>query len=335
MSQTKICLIVCTYQRPAAMVALLQSVHEQSMPLFQVLVIDGSLDQTTQERLKTEAAVPIEYHLVTKAHRGLTRQRNYGIALVNPEVDLVCFLDDDVILEPNYFEAISDTFREYPEAKGVGGFITNEVIWEPIAQKHLGSNAYYCYDGFARKEGVRYRLRAKLGLIDPIPPGIMPPASHGRPVGYLPPTGKTYPAELLMGCSMSFRKEVFEQCSFSTYFEGYGLYEDADFCLRVARLGPLFVNTQARLAHYHEPSGRPNHYKYGKMVLRNGWYVWRIKYPKPSISQRLKWNATAMVLTLIRYSNALAAHDKKAAFKEALGRTIGWGSLIFNRPKLP
>ncbi|MBE14682.1 MAG: glycosyl transferase family 2 [Cytophagaceae bacterium] len=334
MSQTKICLIVCTYQRPVAMLALLQSVSQQSVLPSQILVIDGSLDTATQECLDTKVLLPIDYHLVAKEHRGLTRQRNYGISLVAPEIDIVCFLDDDVILETNYFEAIAHTFNQYPEAKGVGGFITNEVVWEPATQEHHNTNAYYCYDGFARKEGVRYRLRAKLGLLDQTPPGIMPPASHGRPVGYLPPTGKTYPAQLLMGCSMSFRKEVFEHCCFSTYFEGYGLYEDADFCLRVDRLGPQFVNTQARLAHYHEPSGRPNHYKYGKMVLRNGWYVWRVKYPKPSIAQRLKWNATALVLTLIRYSNALTSQDKKAALKEGLGRTIGWGSLIFNRPKL-
>lgn len=333
MSPLKACLIICTYQRPQAVLKLLASVNEQTTYPHQILIIDGSLDTATQDALASGSWKNLQYHLVSKTDRGLTRQRNFGIQLVDPSCDIVCFLDDDVILEPNYFEAILDTFSEKPEAVGVGGFITNEVEWTPLESGEGKSANYFVYDGYYRSEGARYKLRAKLGLIEADAPGMMPSGSHGRPVGYLPPSGKIYPAELLMGCSMSFRKSVFGHSSFSTYFEGYGLYEDADFCLDVAKHGHQYVNTNARLAHYHEASGRPNHFKYGKMVVRNGWYVWRCKYPKPSLKQRFRWNATSFVLTMVRLSNAIKGNDRKAAFQESMGRFAGWGSLIFNKPK--
>jgi GT2 family glycosyltransferase len=152
-------------------------------------------------------------------------------------------------------------------------------------------------------------------------------------VGFLPPSGKTYEVEMLMGGVSSFRKKVFDSLHFSTYFEGYGLYEDADFTLRVAKIGKLYLNTAAQLHHYHDASGRPNQYRYGKMVVRNGWYVWRTKNPNPEFNDYFKWHAITLLLTGIRYSNVLTTSNKKEALTEALGRTIGWWSLCFNKPK--
>jgi GT2 family glycosyltransferase len=152
-------------------------------------------------------------------------------------------------------------------------------------------------------------------------------------VGFLPLSGKTYPVEMLMGGVASFKKEVFNQLQFSTYFEGYGLYEDADFSLRVSKLGNLYLNTAAQLFHYHDAAGRPNQYHYGKMVVRNGWYVWRVKNPNPTFLYRYKWNAITLLLTLIRYTNVVTTSKRKEALTEAIGRTVGWWSLIINKPK--
>jgi hypothetical protein len=40
-----------------------------------------------------------------------------------------------------------------------------------------------------------------------------------------------------------------------------------------------------------------------------------------------------VLLTIIRFSNAFTTKKRKAAFTEAVGRTIGWWSLIFSKPK--
>jgi GT2 family glycosyltransferase len=189
-------------------------------------------------------------------------------------------------------------------------------------------------DGFIRKEGIRFKIRKLLGLIDNTPPGYMPMYSHGRSISYLPPTNKIYPVEFFMGGVSSFRKEVFDSLKFSTYFEGYGLYEDLDFCLRVSKKGQLYVNTAAKLEHHHEVAGRPNKYEYGKMVVRNGWYVWRVKYPIPTLKARLLFHLNVIVLLKLRFINSLYGNHKMEAFTEALGRLVGWFSLFLKKPKI-
>ena len=188
------------------------------------------------------------------------------------------------------------------------------------------------FDGYVYKEGQRNVVRNYLGLSSNLGPGKMPTYSHGRTCGF-PNNGKTYEVDLLIGMSFAFRKVVFKSIQFSRYFEGYGLYEDADFSIRALKFGKNVINTKLQLNHYHHPSGRPNQYKYGKMVVRNGWYVWRTKNPKPLFKDRLKWHSITILLILIRFSNMVTANKRKEAFTEALGRTVGWWSLLFLKPK--
>mgnify|MGYP000720838582 CR=1 FL=1 len=188
-------------------------------------------------------------------------------------------------------------------------------------------------NGFKRKLGSRNVLRKKLGLLSDRPPGFMPDFSNGFSTGFLPPSGKIYPVEYFMGGVASYRKKLFEKIRFSPYFEGYGLYEDMDFCLRASKIGQLYVNTAAQLHHLHEEAGRPNKFNYGKMVVRNGWFVWRVKNPNPSLNVKLKWHAITLLLMTIRFTNTFTTSKRKEAFTEALGRKMGWLSLFFNEPK--
>ena len=319
--------------RPEPLLKLLRSVQEQTVYPNEILIIDGSVNQETEIILQENKFDNLIYCLVSNNNRGLTKQRNFGISKVNSSSEIVCFLDDDTVLEKDYFEQLLKTYQLYPEALGVGGYITNETQWSFVGDDYnVPINEFY-FDGWKRQDGSRFVLRKKLGLDSDCPPGYSSLYSHGRSVGFLPPSGKVYETEMLMGGVSSFKKTVFESLKFSTYFEGYGLYEDADFTLRVAKIGKLYINTAAKLNHYHAASGRPNQYQYGKMVVRNGWYVWRVKNPKPLLDARLKWHAITIILTVIRFSNTITTSHRKQSFTEALGRTIGWWSLCFNKPR--
>ena len=329
----KFTLIVCTYMRPEPLLRLLQSVQEQTVYPDEIIIIDGSLNRDTEFVLKDKAIQNLQYFLVDDDNRGLTRQRNFGISKAAIDSEIVCFLDDDTVLENDYFEQLIKTYTIFPDALGVGGYIVNEIKWEKVEANYIPNSNEFYFDGWKRKDGSRFVLRKKLALDSNCPPGYSPLYSHGRSVGFLPPSQKIYEVEQLMGGVSSFKKSVFETFSFSTYFEGYGLYEDADFSLRLAKTGKLYVNTRARISHFHESSGRPNQYLYGKMVVRNGWYVWRVKNPKPVFEDKLKWHAITILLTAIRFLNTVTTSNKKEAFTEALGRFVGWCSLIFNKPK--
>lgn len=326
-------LIICTYKRPQALLQLLESIRLQTFYPNEILIVDGSPDNSTEEILRENVFDKLAYFKVDEQNRGLTKQRNYGIRKVASQTDIVCFLDDDTILTRNYFEEIIKTYTQYPNALGVGGYITNEVDWEFKGIDFIPTISQFKFDGWVRKEGSRFVFRKKMGLDADEQPGYLPEFSHGRSISFLPPSGKIYQVEQLMGGVSSFKKQVFESIQFSTYFEGYGLYEDADFTLRLSKLGELYVNTAAQLEHHHHPSGRPNQYYYGKMVVRNGWYIWRVKYSKPSFKAIAKWHAITVLLTLVRASNIVTSKEKQAAFTETLGRIVGWFSIFVKKPQ--
>ncbi|SNR36481.1 glycosyltransferase family 2 protein [Lutibacter flavus] len=324
----KFSLIICTYQRRDAIEKLLNSIADQTLYPNEIIIVDGSKNNDTLDFIKTSNFNNLHYFLVDKQNRGLTKQRNFGILKVGKVNEVVCFLDDDTILDSNYFKELIQTYIKEKNALGVGGYISNEVAWSSNFIKNG-----YCLDGYCRNESLRFKLRKKLGLIDETLPGYMPIYSHGRSIGFLPSSNKTYPVDFFMGGVSSYKKEVFNTIQFSTYFEGYGLYEDMDFCLRASKLGQLYVNTAAKLEHHHEAAGRPNKYCYGKMVVRNGWYVWRVKYPNPGIKAKVLFHLNVIVLLKIRFLNSFYGIHKKEAFTEALGRLVGWFSLFLNTPK--
>jgi glycosyltransferase involved in cell wall biosynthesis len=327
-------LIICTYNRRNAIETLMNSIVNQSLYPNQIVIVDGSLNQETKAYFETSNFKNLDYFLVDSSNRGLTKQRNFGISKVNVTSEIICFLDDDTLLDENYFSEIINAYKLFPDAFGVGGCITNEVHWEENTIDYKRSKNCFTFDGFHKSEDKRFILRKKLGLDSDVLPGFSPMFSHGRSLSYLPFSGKIYKVEQLMGGVSSFKKEVLDTHKFSTYFEGYGLYEDAEFTIRISKLGQLYFNTNAKLEHHHDAAGRPNQFSYGKMVVRNGWYVWRTKNPNPKMIHCVKWHTITILLTFIRIANILTTKKRKEAFTESLGRTVGWFSIVFNKPKI-
>ncbi len=325
-------LVICTYKRPDSLRRLLSSVATQKLYPNEILIIDGSPETETEEMLSGSNFRHLKYYKVKEEDRGLTRQRNIGVQRVSRECEIICFLDDDIILSSSYFEKLIETYGEFPDALGASGYITNEIEWQRTELEKDPSPGRFYFDGWHRTEGSRFSLRRKFGLAPDKPPGIMPDFSHGYSTAFLPPSGRTYEVELMMGGLASYKVEIFKKLKFSNFFEKYGLYEDADFSLRVSKLGKLYVNTAARLEHHHDPAGRPNMFYYGKMVVRNGWYVWRIKIERPTPKAKFKWHTTALLLTFIRFGNIFTRKNKSAAFQESFGRIIGWLSLWIKSP---
>lgn len=324
-------LIICTYCRAESLNRLLESVQKQILYPDEILIVDGSGDSETEIMLSENYYERLSYFQVDEENRGLTKQRNFGISKLGNESDILCFLDDDIVLQPDYFEKLISTFIQYPDAKGVGGAIINAGVWKKKSEdKKIEFENYYHKD-WVRKLGSRNILRKRLGLLSKELPGIMPSFSHGFTIGFYPPTGEIHKVEYFMGGVSAYRKELFEKIKFSNYFEGYGLYEDMDFCLRASKLGQLYLNTSAQVYHLHEESGRPDNFKYGKMVVENGWIVWKIKNPNPDIQSVFKWNLIIILLATIRLKNSFLDNEK-GAFKDAIGRFSAWIKLSFLKP---
>ena len=322
MTTETLSLIVCTYRRPEAVDRLLTALDRQSRVPDETLVIDASPDRSTAAvvtRHAAHGAAHIRYVAVDDHERGLTRQRNRGIAEATG--DHVAFLDDDTVPEAEYFAEIERCFGRHPDAAGVGGAI-DWTTWRRAVPGRPTPRGWYHCDGWERPDDLRWRLRRAVGLAPAVTPGHLPPSGHGRPVSFLPPSGKDYRVEFVMGGASTWRRDVFDRHAFSPYFEGYGLYEDLDFCIDVARDAPLYLCTAATLRHDHDPAARPPGYRYGRMVVENGWYVWRRRWPSPRPADRLRWWLTTMLLVAARLGGIVGGHWPDAA-EESSGRLVG------------
>ena len=321
-------LVICTYQRPEPIRNLLNAISEDISPPDEVIVIDGSPGSGTHEVVSgfIEKIQGLIYYQVDQSNRGLTRQRNVGIQMAKS--DIIAFLDDDTIPCNGYFSQLRECFVRHPDAIGVGGLIVGVLSWSKTKNSSKNSLSEFRWQEWAFSESVRWRVRNALGLGSALPPGWIPEHGHGRSPGYPPDTGD-HKVEHIMGGASAWKKRIFSTQRFSTYFEGYGLYEDLEFCIRASREGSLFVCTAAQLEHHHHQSGRPNHYQYGIMVVRNGWLVWRLRWSNPSVKNIIKWWLIEFLLTLLRLVDI-----RKGGFLEALGRFRGMVSIILKKPSL-
>jgi GT2 family glycosyltransferase len=309
--------------RPKAIITLLQSVVKQTSVPDEIIIVDGSTNSKTKEFIEdSNLNLNLKYFLVEAEHRGLTKQRNFGIDKLSSETEIVIFLDDDLILEKEFCQNILSNFSNF-EIIGAEGFIVNENHW---IRGYIDKWKIHNFDNYHLALNKRDIIRKLFGLYPTkIQPGLIPLYGHGKTS--LPPSGEIYDVEHLTGCMMAFRKEVLFSIKFSEFFEGYGLYEDFDFSVRASALGKLIADTSAKCEHHHDPSGRPNYFKYGKMVVWNGYYVWRLKHPKPGFVNIIKWYLITMLLIVLRMASL-----SKDGLKEGMGRISSLLKLQLKKP---
>lgn len=320
----KFSLAICTYRRPEAIRRLLGKLRAVQECPAEIVIVDSSPEPDTEKVVGHFDDLAIKYYRVGAELRGLTKQRNYAVEKCDG--DIVVFLDDDVIPSADFFVELRRCWERNPQAVGIGGYILGED-WKENQEGVQGA-AWFCFDGWVRRESLRWRMRKIVGLASELPPGWIPPEGHGRPIACYPPDGKDRRVEFVMGCVQSWKRDIVREIGFSTFFEGYGLYEDQDFCIRAGRRGPIYLCTRATVEHDHDPSGRPNQFKYGWMVVRNGWYVWRQRWPAPPLLARMKWWCTTLLLLIMRAPQGIRG------LTEACGRLAGALQVIWKPPKV-
>jgi GT2 family glycosyltransferase len=136
---------------------------------------------------------------------------------------LVCFLEDDVVLEPDYFAEIEVGFNQRPDMLGCCGVV---VDVGPMPSGYVSF-----FQTFHR--GIF--MDPRVGV-------------HGHVVGK---GHALIPSPTLSGGLSAWRREVFATISFDTVNDFFML-EDIEFSTRAAmELGPrFFINPNARLEHH-------------------------------------------------------------------------------------
>lgn len=127
---TGLCVVVCTYQRPALLLQTLAFLEKQDvalLPNYEILVIDNSSDQQAATRTaKMFEDHPLIRYLQT-GKTGLSHARNLGLAAAR--FSIIAYVDDDVRIPTTWAITIFDQFKALEPNLGlVAGRVT--LVWQ-------------------------------------------------------------------------------------------------------------------------------------------------------------------------------------------------------------
>ncbi len=124
--------LLCTYNRCALLPKALDSLVAQSLPdlfAWEVIVVDNNSRDQTRAVVETyERRYPGRFRYLFEAAQGLSRARNAGIS--NARGQIVAFLDDDVVADPNWLRNLTAPLSG-ASWSGAGGKIVAPIDFVP------------------------------------------------------------------------------------------------------------------------------------------------------------------------------------------------------------
>lgn len=250
--------VVCTYQRPAMVRRFLDSLGGQQPRPERLLIVDASADDGTEQVLRAhghrdELADEIRYYRVLGRLRGLTRQRNFALRLV--DVERIVFFDDDIVLLPDCLGEMVAVARG-EGVLGVGALLGRQAVPPKIA--------------------ALWRVRRALGMVSSLRPGSYCRSGMYVPWNFLPAdTQNVWEGHFLPGCAAMWKTAVARQIGYNETFRGYANAEDIEFSMLMQARGKVVLAGKAGLLHLHDGGGRPDPWQMGYMNLRNAYYIHR------------------------------------------------------------
>lgn len=224
--------IIPTINRPNDLIMAITSIFDQEILPNELIIVDQSPNKNSYNLVyklykNYKKKIKLKYfHDVTIS--GLIEAKQKGVEGSNG--DVIFFLEDDVVLQSNYFKNAAKLFEENDKVMGCCGVISN-LKKRPIYE--------YMFKLFHR--GIFYdpRIDAKK-------------KSKTLSSGFL------LPSRYLSGGISCYRKEVFEKVKFDVA-NGFHMLEDIDFSTRAADIFGnelFFINTNMRLEHHMSPINR-------------------------------------------------------------------------------
>lgn len=205
MDESRLSVVVVTYQRPVFLLRCLRSLQSQVEHLHEVIVVDASSDSVETE--VTRIGLRATYIHAPELAGWMTRSRNR--ALLSVGGDIIAFLDDDVTVRSGWAAALKRAYLTHRMDAAVGRTVNGvqgEEYYDPPIGRLLPDGTLT--EGFASAQG-------DICAVD-----------HG------------------IGANMSFTRSILHTLGgFRDDYPGTALREDTDIFLRIKRLGgtALFV----------------------------------------------------------------------------------------------
>lgn len=233
--------IIPAYNRVEDLNKALNSILIQTFLPKEVIVIDNSnKDRDKIKKLVEHKVLSFKTkniylrYIYNEKENSLTTARNLGVNYASNEI--ISFLDDDLILDKEYYKNIKKVFEEHPHALGVMGqtiFYSKKNKIKFLISQLLGKIFYLGFN-----EINKCRVLPSLGVTSPL-------------------ADKIINCEWISGAS-SYRKKVFNEFKFDEKLKKYSIGEDTDFSHRVFKKYPysLFMTPWAKYIHTLSLQGR-------------------------------------------------------------------------------
>ena len=262
-----ITVVLCTYNRCNSLAAALESVAVSRLPpsvSWEVFVVDNNSTDQTREVIEGFAfRNPGRFRYSFEPRPGKSNALNSAIS--NSNARILAFMDDDVLVEPDWLHMLTRIFDD-PEYAGAGGRILPESEFTPPTWLETSA---------------RYSL-APLAMFD-----LGPVAGRLRE----PP----------FGTNMAFRREVFAR--YGDFRRDLGPQpgseirsEDTEFGMRLLLGGEHL---------WYEPAAVVHHAIAGSRITKRYFLNWWFDKARGDIRERgvspgTRWNAAGIPLHLIR-----------------------------------
>lgn len=312
MAHPRISVVTPTYKRPEKARELIENLAQQTVPIFELVLVDGAPageDDTHQAVEPLLEAMPYRIQYIRRGG-GTAIQRNIGIDAA--EGDFVSFVDDDMLLDPDFYEQMLGVFAS-DEKRAVGGIIGY------ITNQH--------FDMFSR---ARWRWYRRLRLLTTYEPGRYD-FETGLPVNRYaqPPHDGVREVDFMSTNSAIWRREVFDQgLRFDEFFRDYGVLEDAHLSLHAAKKWKLLECGRAHCRHMHASGGRIDSRKWGYKSAVNYRYVFMDIRP-----DRSWWNDFRFfrfqVFELVRFTAAAVRANNSTEWLRTLGKIEGINAALW------
>jgi len=267
-------LIIPTKNRPNDIQKAIKSVLFQTKLPDELIVIDQSKDNLSKLVIKKNVIncqkIKLIYIHDTKI-KGLVDAKRVGVE--NASGDIICFIEDDVYLEPNYLKEIEFGFKTCPEMLGCCGVVTNQSKTLLLYSLLF----HFFHIGIFADPRVTYNCPSNKVIKKSI-----------------------IPSDKLSGGISAWKKIVFNSISFDLYND-FHMFEDIDFSTRVAKHfgNCLYINSNVRLAHYCSQTNRDVLDIRQRRKVRECFTYYKKRKDWPSATISFYWLLIGMLLEAI------------------------------------
>jgi GT2 family glycosyltransferase len=246
--------IVATKNRAADLERMLPTLASQTRLPEELIIVDQSCGEDTRRTvesfardIKASGRPQSEVvYLYDPTLVGAAGARNVGIERSRGEI--LVFLDDDVLLEPEFMHELLVVYQQNPHAGGVSGVVTNYTLPPRFARI---IRRLFWMGPFHDERQDLYWAAEKLRSHQPVPV-------------------RRFGSGL-----MSIRREALADDRFDPSYRGAGP-EDVELTWRIHERCPLLIAPRARLFHARSEAGREAAHWIGQDALSNYYLYHRL-----------------------------------------------------------